>query len=259
MDIVCAGDITLDIVNHNIPKKNEIVISDVSMNVGGNAAITAVALASLGLNVGLVGYVGNDPIGKYLLDKIKSYGVRTFIKKVNEPTSISTVLIKGNDRRIVNSIGANKLIPKKLPRAKAVFIGGYVLTHKALNLADGYKLRFTDIGAVNKKHKITKYMKSYIRTFNFVFASGSPEVFRNYNNIVVHADEKGSYIITDKVHHIPTKKTVARNPVGAGDVYNAGFIYGIIRGYNAIKSAKLATKAALFYIRHRKQTFPKNL
>jgi sugar/nucleoside kinase (ribokinase family) len=68
--------------------------------------------------------------------------------------------------------------------------------------------------------------------------------------IVLHQGEKGCTVVTKREHiHIPPYHVEnVVNPTGSGDVYNGGFVHGLLNGWSLEKCAKWAAKAAAVHL-----------
>lgn len=119
------------------PKPGELVLADhLSLNIGGCASNAAIDLARLGVRVGVVGCVGDDPFGQFCIDTLRQAGVDT--ASIRSLTGVGTsgtliVNVAGEDRRFVHAIGANgRLTVGDIPldrvrQAKVLYVGGYLL------------------------------------------------------------------------------------------------------------------------------------
>lgn len=76
--VVAMGDINVDIIAH-IPcypsPGGDGLAQRASVHSGGSAANTAIALARLGVDVGLIGRVGDDALAQWSLAKLTGAGV----------------------------------------------------------------------------------------------------------------------------------------------------------------------------------------
>jgi len=62
---------------------------------------------------------------------------------------------------------------------------------------------------------------------------------------VVKAGADGAYVLVDgDVTHVPTAATVVVDPVGAGDAFAGGYLYGYLGGRDAYASARLGSALA---------------
>jgi sugar/nucleoside kinase (ribokinase family) len=63
-------------------------------------------------------------------------------------------------------------------------------------------------------------------------------------NVIIKMDKNGCYLANDSVRmHIPALKVLLEDSTGAGDCFLAGFIKGLERGYDIVKSTQLANSA----------------
>ena len=74
---------------------------------GGSGALTACAAARLGLRTALIGVVGDDALGRFVLDTLAARGVDASGCRVETalPTGITVILLRGDDRAILTSAG----------------------------------------------------------------------------------------------------------------------------------------------------------
>lgn len=77
--VYCAGNIVLDILVRPFDRMpawgTTTQVDSITEHLGGNAAITAYALAKLGTRVKLAGAVGGGAFGEYVLSRLRSAGV----------------------------------------------------------------------------------------------------------------------------------------------------------------------------------------
>lgn len=107
---VCVlGSINMDVVLSvkKIPRPGETVLSTgVKKNPGGKGANQAVAAARLGSNVSMIGKVGQDSNGDYLVNRLKNDSVNTdcVLIDTENPTGIAVISLdcEGNNSIIVN-------------------------------------------------------------------------------------------------------------------------------------------------------------
>src|SRR5262245_50735435 len=81
LDCLSVGILVVDHLCSPIlrmPEAGELVMSDrLPLSIGGCASNTAMDLARVSVNVGIVGCVGRDPFGKFVIDTLRSAGVET--------------------------------------------------------------------------------------------------------------------------------------------------------------------------------------
>ena len=139
-DVLVVGDINLDTVIRGrdvTPAygQKEKLVDEIKVTIGGSSAITACALANLGLATAMFGAVGNDVSGTIVLRALAARGVHVAsCPKLGEtPTGATVILSQGADRAILTSLGAiGRLQSDDVPRrlinqARHLHVGGYFL------------------------------------------------------------------------------------------------------------------------------------
>jgi len=140
VDCVCAGILVADHLCEPIeklPAAGELVLSDaLPLEIGGCASNVAIDLSLLGAKVGVIGCVGNDPFGRFVIETLSGAGTDTAaIRLIDDVGTSGTLIINvtGEDRRFIHAIGANaRFAPEDLQRpqvdaAKVLYLGGYLL------------------------------------------------------------------------------------------------------------------------------------
>jgi sugar/nucleoside kinase (ribokinase family) len=107
LDISIAGEINLDLILHGLPTElpveRELLATNFQVTLGSSSAILAHNLAMLGARVGFITRVGRDPLGAIALDRLSESGVN-LSRVVHAAGAISTgatvVLNHGATRRM---------------------------------------------------------------------------------------------------------------------------------------------------------------
>lgn len=113
VDVVVVGSLNLDrtYTMHRLPAEGETLhATSQSTSSGGKGANQAVAAAKLGTEVALIGVVGDDAAGAYLLDLVSTAGVRTTaVRKTSTAATGEAVIFVDEEGRnlILVSEGAN--------------------------------------------------------------------------------------------------------------------------------------------------------
>lgn len=109
--IFVLGSMNMDLVvkSKYIPQSGETMHGDkFFMNPGGKGANQAVALAKNEEEVVMIGCVGQDAMGKQLIESLKEVSVHTqFIEERNTNTGVAVILVDEKDNRIILEAGAN--------------------------------------------------------------------------------------------------------------------------------------------------------
>jgi sugar/nucleoside kinase (ribokinase family) len=139
-DCLCLGIVVADHVCESIshlPAAGELVLTPrTHLTIGGCAANVAVDLVRLGRTAAVVGCVGDDPFGRFVVDELDAAGVDVshIARLPGEATSTSMIInVRGEDRRFVHSPGANARLDGSVPRellaqTRAIYVGGYGLS-----------------------------------------------------------------------------------------------------------------------------------
>ena len=156
--VIIAGHICLDITPLFPPQKGMkvsdvllpgklIEMEGVNVNTGGAVANTGLAMKLLGVDVSLMGKVGNDTFGEMILNILDKYDANTgMIVADNESTSYSVVLaMPGIDRIFLHNPGANCTfcaadISKKDMEGTALLHFGYPPLMKSMYENEGKEL-----------------------------------------------------------------------------------------------------------------------
>ena len=110
-DVLTVADICVDmILTGNVrPQFHQVeqIVDDCSLELGGSATIFATQLAKLKARVGVIGWVGKDVLGQFVLQQLAAAGVDT--QRVREhlafKTGVGVALSEKNDRAILTYPG----------------------------------------------------------------------------------------------------------------------------------------------------------
>jgi sugar/nucleoside kinase (ribokinase family) len=112
--VVSLGIMVADVIGRPVsgmPESGRLVLVDeMSLHPGGCALNVALVLARLDIPVTMVGRIGRDPFGRFLLSAVTERGIDTSGIRCDDErgTSASMVLVdEGGERRFIHYIGAN--------------------------------------------------------------------------------------------------------------------------------------------------------
>ena len=112
--IICLGILVADIVGRplrSVPDPGRLVLVDeMSLHTGGCAINTATALARLGLPVDVIGKIGTDSFGDFVLNALAERGISSIgvTRDSQVGTSATMVMVsQDGERRFVHYLGAN--------------------------------------------------------------------------------------------------------------------------------------------------------
>src|SRR5690554_5906916 len=105
IDIACVGILVADCIAKTVtvvPDCGKLELVDtISLYTGGCATSSAINIAKIGRKSAIIGKVGSDGFGKFMIDSIKGEGVNTkgLVVDENSSTSASLVLVDSEGER----------------------------------------------------------------------------------------------------------------------------------------------------------------
>jgi adenosine kinase len=254
---------------------------------GGSAANTIVGIANLGARAAYVGKVRDDQIGRLYSHDIRAAEVvfETPPAAGGPATGCSYILVTPDGERTMNTYlgAAQELVPDDIdpaqvaasqilylegylwdPKsAKEAFVKAATIAHEAgrqvaLTLSDAfcvdrYRGEFLDLmrnGTVDLVFANESELHSLYQTSDF---DGGLEQFRRDIALgVVTRSEKGCVVASAEgviaVPAFPVEKVV--DTTGAGDLFAAGFLFGLVRNAGLENAGRLGALAAAEVIQH---------
>jgi sugar/nucleoside kinase (ribokinase family) len=124
-DVLVLGELNADVVVSGgdvEPAFGEVerIAERAALTIGASGAIFACAAARLGLRVGYVGVVGDDPVGRFMLGALAERGVDVGLCRTDPslPTGLSVILTRPHDRAIITALGTTEaLVADDVPAA----------------------------------------------------------------------------------------------------------------------------------------------
>ena len=235
---------------------------------GGSAANTIHGLAELNIKTGFIGKVGNDMLGKFFKEDLERAGIEPILFYGRSDTGIAVTLISpDSERTFAVYLGAAmeqtpEDINSELFQAYEYFhVEGYLvqnheLIETALKTAKKKNIKVSlDLASFNVVEENIEFLKLIIPNYvDIIFANeeeaksftgkGPEEALKELAEIteiaVVKTGEKGSYIKKgEEFYKIGIIDVDSVDTTGAGDLYAAGFLYGLIRKLSLKKSGEL--------------------
>ncbi|MBW1972160.1 MAG: carbohydrate kinase family protein [Deltaproteobacteria bacterium] len=236
---------------------------------GGSAANTIYCLAKMGFKTSLIGNVGSDNYGKEILSQISSSN--SFVKTKNGKSGAALIFLdESGDRFIVvfpnlnNQFNKKDLDIDKLKKTRILHMSSFVGKRAfhtqlyAAKLVNHKSLISLDPGEIYAKKGFDR-LYPLISLCNIIFLTDYELklLFSNKQNvvslllesgpdiIVLKKGKKGSQIITKEKRYIIDPFYVdVKDTTGAGDVYDAAFLAGILKKWDIEDCGIFASKAA---------------
>jgi ribokinase len=280
-EILVLGDINADIIGRvkSWPEPGQECLAErLELHCGGVGANCALALRRWGVSVQLIGCVGEDDLGGFLLKTLAADGVN--MRCVRRTGKAMTGMLYINvtpdgQRTFFGSRGANQLVGRLrqsesslLERVRAASLMGYSFLDKG-----GEAAAQQVIAAVRRKSgwvsldagmepskKIPEKILRVAKTVDLLFVgneeattlTGYCEPEKAFNSllnlaipeVVMKLGKRGCLIVDDgTVRQVPSFAVRAVDSTGAGDAFTAAFLHGHLRGWH-IAEAALAANAA---------------
>lgn len=269
MKILCAGQIVADILVCPVEKIDYNVdtcqVDQIKIRSGGDALNVAVDLGKLGNQVGFCGCVGNDLLGRFLLNTLEENGVNKDNLSILPEVSTSSCLClinKNGDRSFFYYGGANEIFTDKMVTDSLLsayghlHIGGVFLlpsfdgTGTADLLARAQRMGLTtsmdvtwDVSGrwsklIDGAYKYLDVFLPSIKEAENLAGSSSVENITRYfldegvGTVVVKLGKSGCFTSNRLQSFFSSAYQVeAIDTTGAGDAFVAGFLTAWIQGY----------------------------
>jgi sugar/nucleoside kinase (ribokinase family) len=279
VDVVCLGILVADVIARpvdELPHGKVALMDEVSLRGGGCALNTATGLARFGLSVAVVGKVGVDAFGEFLVALLEERGLETdgVLRDPMTPTSATVVLVDADgERSFLHLPGANgALDADELPfdtvfSGRALHVAG-ALVMSALDgaptagLLEEARRRgvrtsldtvFDASGRWDRVEACLPHLDLF--TASLTEAQGisgesdpAPAAAwfrdRGVGEVALKLGADGCYVADAEFEgEVPAVSVRAVDGTGAGDAFAAGIIYGRLAGWPLVDAARLANAA----------------
>jgi sugar/nucleoside kinase (ribokinase family) len=276
VDFLVAGDLFVDLVMSGFPSwppaaGEEIFAERFCREIGGGAAITACGLARLGAKAGVVGMVGKTD-GQWLVEKLELAGVdiSAIQQSSSEPTAITVSVSSTMDRTFLTYMGANRELPARLRQWSS---GSELVKVRHVHLAcapdpaEATKL-FRELKAEGATVSVDvgwhprwladARCKAALREVDVFLPNereaslmtGETEPRRileafqemGVSTVALKLGTRGAALLSDaKITLCAPLKVESVDSTGAGDCFDAGFLFAWLRGDDSRRCLKAGT------------------
>ena len=241
---------------------------------GGSVANTIVGLSQLGNEVGFLGKVNDDDLGRRYEEGLTKENVKYLYSKKKEPINTGSCLIlitPDSERTMCTFLGTagkineNDLDENIIKEAEITFLEGYLWDEggpkkafdKAINFSKITAMSLSDQFCVERhrdnfldlvKNKLDIIFANEQEFLSLINAKTLDEAI-NFSkklkkNIIITMGSKGAVSINqDEVFQCEAQKNLnVVDLTGAGDLFAAGYLHGKINNYSIQKSLENGTK-----------------
>jgi sugar/nucleoside kinase (ribokinase family) len=275
-DILVAGEINPDLILSSPelqPRfgQHETLVDSANLTIGSSCAIFACGAARLGLRVAIVGIVGKDLFGDFMLYEMQKRDVDTsnVIIDPDYSTGLSVILSRGQDRAIMTYMGAidalqaHHVSDALLEKSRHLHVASYFLQTALKPGLPGLFQRAHSLGLTTSLDtnwdpaeqwggviSLLEMTDLFLPNAAEVQAiAGIPDAGNAALSLAHHAGlvavklgAEGALAARDnQLVHVPTIPVQVVDTVGAGDSFDAGFILGYLENWSLERSLKLAT------------------
>lgn len=274
IDLLVVGDLNPDLILQGDVEpafgQTEKLVADATLALGSSAGIFACAAARLGLKVAYAGKVGDDEFGRFVINELAARQVDTagIVIDSGVKTGLGVALSKGNDRAILTYLGSIAALryadidSSLLRRARHLHLGSYFLlaglrpdvpalfeqAHSlglttsldtnydpserwdgglmdALAHTDIFMPNETELRAITGQSDLDAALASLASRVKIVTAKLGPQ-------------GAIARVAKDRYQAAPLAVSVV-DTTGAGDSFDAGFLYGYLAGWDMPRALRL--------------------
>ena len=275
-DLLVVGEINPDLILRGpevVPEfgQAEKLVDDAKLTIGSSSVIMACGAARLGLRTAFIGVVGDDEFGRFMLRAMAERGIDTSCCVVDSAlsTGMSVILSQPHDRAILTHVGAiaalraDQVDRQMLRRARHLHVGSYFLldalrpglpalyaeAHEAglttsldtnwdpSGTWDGglsQLLPHCDVFIPNEAEARHIARRENLDEALDVLATQVPTI------AVKLGAEGGLPRQGEQIVDAPSLPVQVIDTTGAGDSFDAGFLYGYLCGWSLARSLRLA-------------------
>ena len=241
---------------------------------GGSVANSIVGLSQLGDKVGFIGKVNDDDLGIKYEEGLKKENVEYFYSKKKEelPTGTCLILITPDSERTMctflgtaGKINENDVNVNAVKNSEITFLEGYLWDEgdpksafdKAIQNSNKVAMSLSDLFCVERhkshfldlvKNKLDIIFANEQEIISLIDAKNFDEVISFSKNlgklIVLTRGEKGSIAINgDEIIECDVQQNLKIvDLTGAGDLFAAGFLHGVINNLSTKESLERGTE-----------------
>ena len=285
-DVTCLGILVADVVGkpvESMPERGKLALVDrMELHGGGCANNTGIGLAKIGIQTAVIGKVGNDGFGDFMVNSLRHNGVDCsgVVRDEETATSATMVMVHGDgERSFIHYIGANAALTEAdvnfdvVKSSKILHVAGAFLmpgidgepTARVLKKAREIGVTTALDTAWDSKGQwmsvlgpclqYVDYAVPSIEEARMVTGKHDPAdvakvlMDKGVGTVALKMGDQGCYIRSKDIElSIPIYKVDAIDALGAGDAFAAGFLAGIVNGWDLERTGKFANATGAFCV-----------
>jgi len=273
----------------------EIFVDNITYRVGGNLSNLALPLKKVGINPIIIGNIGDDNNGKYILNSLNNSGFDTSLIKIEEKTSTSTTiaLVREDGERTfltypgqlnlvtrgfinnhINKIQKNSIVILcslfQFPNLKitdVINLFKKLKEKKCTTLLDtGWDSNNWNKKTISDIKKLLKFVDIFLPNLDeakvITNLDNEKEILNHLKNIgtkniIIKKGPKGSIaLFKNKIIESNPYPATCIDATGAGDAFNAAIIYCLKKGMTFINMLDFANATASLTISKLTNRYP---
>lgn len=264
-DLILRGDVT--------PAFGQVekLVDDATLTIGSSSVIFACGAARLGLRVAFAGVVGDDVFGQFMVSQMLARGIDTsaIVLEPSLHTGLSVILSRATDRAILTFAGSiaalryEQIDLAMLDRARHLHLGAFFMLDalrpdvpRLFNEARQRGLTTsldTNYDPTERWDGGLRQVLPLVDVFlpneaELCAIGGSPDpdaaLAALAQQVPIVAAKLGSQGGVARrgstIAHAPALPVAVVDTTGAGDTFDAGFIYGFLHGWELAATLRLA-------------------
>ena len=266
-----------------MPERGKLSLVDrMELHGGGCAHNTGIDLAKIGIKTAVIGKVGSDGFGDFMVGSLEKNGIdcRGVARDREVATSATMVMVHGDgERSFIHYIGANATLTDAdidfeiIKSSKILHVAGAFLmpgfdgepTARVLKKAremgvttaldTAWDSRGNWMKLLEPCLEYVDYAVPSIEEARMVTGRHEPEdvakalMDKGVGVVALKMGSEGCYIRSSDIElRIPIYKVRALDALGAGDAFAAGFLAGLVNGWGLERTGKFANATGAFCV-----------
>lgn len=285
-DVTCLGILVADVVGKPVdtmPDRGKLMLVDtMELHTGGCASNTGTALAKMGIDAAIIGKVGADGFGDFMVNELEKWGAdcSAIVRDNSVGTSATMVMVHGDgERSFIHYIGANAALTEDdvdfdaVRGTKILHVAGTFLmpsfdgepTARVLKQAKEMGVTTSLDTAWDSRGSWMKLLRPCLPYVDYAVPSieearmvtgkhDPPDVAKvlmdeGVGVVALKMGDQGCYIRSRDVElTLPIYKVDVVDALGAGDAFAAGFLAGLVNGWDLEKTGRFANAVGAFCV-----------